>query len=197
MTARRSLLGPAFVVLSACHQGGEVNAVAAAPAAGECPAAWLDAPAVDASIAVPTRSARVVFHAAAAGTQNYVCRATPGDAGTTPAWSFSGPEATLSDCKGTPIGKHFATDGGAPEWQLADGASVVAHKMGAAPRPDAVPWLLLSIDSHGGSGALTEARYAHRVRTVGGVAPTKTCDPRALGAVEKVPYTADYYFYGP
>jgi hypothetical protein len=221
MTARRTALALATLTLllaSGCPQGGEVNSGAAgtsassarapgavsstsasgmAPAPGDCPAAWLEAPGVDAAIAVPPGAARVVFHAAAAGTQNYACRATPGDAGTVPAWSFTGPEATLSDCKGTSIGKHFATDGGAPEWQLADGASVVAHKVGAAPRPDAVPWLLLSVDSHGGSGALTEARFVHRVRTTGGVAPKKPCDASVLGAVEKVPYTADYYFYGP
>jgi hypothetical protein len=173
----------------------------AAPPVAGCPAGWLEPPAVDASIAAPAGNARVVLHLAGAGSQNYACAAVASDAGKTSyAWSFRGPEAALSDCRGTPLGRHFASESGAtaPEWQLADGAYVIAHKTAASsPGGGAVPWLLLSVDGHSGAGPLTEARYVQRVHTSGGVAPGTPCDATNVGAVQKVPYSADYFFFGP
>jgi hypothetical protein len=60
-----------------------------------------------------------------------------------------------------------------------------------------VPWLLLQATSHGGSGTLASAQYVQRLDTDGGVAPASGCDVDASGAVLKVPYTADYFFFGP
>jgi hypothetical protein len=162
---------------------------------GGCPAAWLVAPQVDPSIAVPSDGGTLRIHAAASGTQNYACTAT--DAGTT--WTFVGPEATLDDCTGALFGHHFASDGGAasPEWQATDGTYVVGHKV-AAFTPDggsgSVPWLLLQVVGQGGSGPLAQSLYVQRLDTDGGVAPGPGCD---AGATQAVPYTADYYFYGP
>lgn len=195
MTTRRFGWSFSVLLLAACDHNG---AAPAAPPADPCPTAWLDTPTVDAPIAVPPGNPRVVLHAAATGTQNYTC--SPGADGGAPAWSFIGPEATLSDCKGATLGKHFATDAGAPEWQLADGTYVVAHKVAASPKTGAVPWLLLAADGHGASGPLTTARFVQRVNTTGGVAPDAPCDASSLGAgrtVKKIPYTADYYFYAP
>lgn len=184
--------GFAMVLSAGCHRGDP-------PAATDlCPASWLDAPAVDPSIAVPAASGRVLVHAAASGTQNYVCARTAGDAGGAPGWSFSGPEADLSDCHAARIGRHFAGEGGAPNWQMLDGANVAGHKVAAStPRGDGAPWLLLLADSRSPTGPLAATRYVQRVRTSGGLAPTAPCDASHLGAVEKVPYTAEYYFYGP
>ena len=81
---------------------------------------------------------------------------------------------------------------------MLDGAYVTAHKIASSTsQSDAVPWLLLLADSRSQTGPLAATRYVQRVRTSGGRAPGATCDASNLGAVEKVPYTADYYFYGP
>ena len=183
----------AFAVLLAagCHHGSKPDD------ADACPASWLEAPAVDPAIAAPAASARVIFHAAASGSQNYVCARSAADAGSALRWSFIGPEANLSDCKAAPIGRHFASDG-VPNWQMLDGTYVTAHKVASAtPQSEAVPWLLLLADGRSQTGSLAATRYVQRVRTSGGLAPGASCDASKLGAVEKVPYTADYYFYGP
>jgi hypothetical protein len=99
------------------------------------------------------------------------------------------------------VGHHFASDAGAsaPEWQTLDGTYVVGHKV-AAFTPDAgppsVPWLLLQATGHGGSGTLAQTGYVQRVDTDGGVAPSAACDPSHVGTTQKVPYAADYFFYG-
>jgi uncharacterized protein DUF3455 len=161
-----------------------------------CPESWVDPPAVDPSIAVPADGGDVLLHAAAVGTQNYTCKqGSDGGFG----WSFVGPEADLQSCKGRLIGRHFASDGGpgAPEWQTNNGALVIAHRIGAF-TPDggaaSIPWLLLQATGHGGTGALSEAAYVQRTNTDGGTAPAAPCN---AGTTQKVPYTADYYFYGP
>jgi hypothetical protein len=140
----------------------------------------------------------VVAHAAADGSQIYACGALPGDGGVKYAWTLVGPEAALCDCRAAPFGRHFASDAGAPQWQALDGSYVVGHKVAALAVDSAsVPWLLLSVNDRGGSGPLTDARYVQRVRTSGGVAPSAACDASRSGAREKVPYTADYFFYAP
>jgi hypothetical protein len=169
-------------------------AAPASAAAAACPASWFAAPAVDGPIALPADGGHVVFHAAATGTQNYACKA--GDAGAS-AWALVGPDAALADCNGAPAGKHFATDSGAPEWQLSADTYVIGRKVAAAPQAGTVPWLLLTADSHGLGAPLAQVRYVQRVKTTGGVSPATGCDASHVGAVEKVPYTADYFFYGP
>jgi hypothetical protein len=175
-----------------------------------CPVAWLAAPVVDPSIAVPDGGGSVILHAAASGTQDYTCTSGTIDAGggadggQTFGWTFVGPEADLKDCNSAVIGHHQASDGGAgfPEWiETSDGTFVVGQKV-AAFTPDggaaSVPWLLLHAVSHGGTGTLSQAQYIQRVNTDGGIAPGQsTCDTSALGTTTKVPYTADYYFFGP
>lgn len=163
---------------------------------GGCPSAWLVAPMTPDSIAVPADGGGVLLHAAGSGTQNYAC--TQGSDGGI-SWVFLGPQADLSDCNGTVIGHHYASDAGAssPEWITVDGTYVVAHKV-AAYTPDggagSVPWLLLQAVGHGGSGTLSQVAYVQRLDTDGGVAPGAGCD---AGDMAQVPYTADYWFYGP
>jgi hypothetical protein len=167
----------------------------------QCPSAWLVAPAVDPSIALPADAgASLRLHASATGTQDYQCQLIVADGGF--AWTFLGPEAQLHGCDDAGVASHFASDGGAarPEWQSNDGSYVIAAKV-AAYTPDggasSVPWLLLQAVSHGGSGPVADATYVHRLDTSGGVAPSAACDVGAVGTTQKVPYTADYYFYGP
>jgi hypothetical protein len=185
----------AAISLVACHAAGPADS--APPPSGACPVGWLDPPSVDPSIAVPTGGGHVVLHARANGTQNYACSASNTDGGATYAWTLKGPEAVLSDCRSTAIGHHFASEAGPPEWQLADGTFVVAHKTAALAAADAAPWLLLTVDRQGGSGPLAGARYVQRVGTRGGAAPGTPCDASQAGALQKVPYEAHYYFFAP
>ncbi len=130
----------ALLFIASCHretadEGGASPAPAASPAPPAstvgCPAAWLEAPAVDSAIVPPSGNERIVLHVAATGSQNYACKAVASDGGTSFTWSLLGPEATLRDCHGATIGHHFATDTGAPEWQMAEGSYVTAHKLAA------------------------------------------------------------------
>lgn len=163
---------------------------------GGCTGVWLVAPTVPASLEVPADGGGVLLHAAGAGTQNYACTAGS-DGGV--SWVFVGPQADLSDCNGNVIGHHYASDGGAsaPEWITVDGTYVIAHKV-AAYTPDggaaSVPWLLLQAVDHGGTGTLSQVAYVQRLDTDGGIAPAAGCD---AGDMAQVPYTADYWFYGP
>jgi hypothetical protein len=165
-----------------------------------CPSSWTATPAVPAALDIPDGGTTVLVHAAASGTQNYTCEQVTTDAGSAYAWIFVGPEADLHDCNANLIGHHFATDGGAPEWMTIDSAYVVGKKY-AAFTPDggasSVPWLLVQAASTGGTGAIANAEWVHRLNTDGGITPTSTCDSSNSGTTEKVGYTADYYFYGP
>ncbi len=185
-------------------EAGTADGEAGPPA---CGAPWTDAPPVVAALALPD-GGTVLLHAAGSGSQDYACTGTfidggvdGGDAGETFAWVLTGPDAGLKDCTGAVIGHHFPSEAGAaaPEWMtFADGTYVIGKKVGAY-TPDggsgSVPWLLLQATSHGGTGTLSNVTYVQRLNTDGGVAPS-SCDP-ADASTLAVPYTADYYFFGP
>jgi hypothetical protein len=196
MVRLRLAIACGVALSTGCHRADPVRAEAAA----DCPADWLEPPAVDRAIALPDGAGRVLLRASANGTQNYTCAQTAADGGDRYAWTFTGPDAALTDCHATAIGHHAASEGvaAAPRWETADGAFVVGRKVAAwTADPDSIPWLLLAVDGHGGSGPLSETRYIQRLTTRGGVAPRTACDPSRAGASQKVPYTADYFFYGP
>jgi hypothetical protein len=171
---------------------------------GGCPAAWFEAPEVDPSIALPDGGGAVILHAGGTGTQNYVCEVTVTDGGVSVyAWTLVTPQATLGDCHDAQIGTHFASAGGAnfPEWQTTDGTYVVGQKHLPTFTPDggggSIPWLLLHAVDAGGAGPVSSAQYIQRLNTDGGIAPTTGCDDAGVGATANVPYTAEYFFYGP
>ena len=65
-----------------------------------------------------------------------------------------------------------------------------------APKPGAIPWLLLTATSHAGQGILTRVTSIQRIHTDGGVAPNaNTCDASKAGHESRSSYSADYYFY--
>jgi len=67
-----------------------------------------------------------------------------------------------------------------------------------APRPYAIPWLLLAAASHTGEGIFSRVTSIRRIRTEGGVPPSaNTCDASAKGKESRSAYSADYYFYQP
>lgn len=133
----------------------------------------------------------VILAGHATGVQIYVCQA-----GTNPPfiWTLKAPEADLADASGKKIIHHF----GGPTWKHIDG-SEVAGKVTAkqdAPKPDAIPWLLLTATGHGGQGVLTRVTSIQRIHTEGGVGPkANTCEASKVGQESRSPYSADYYFY--
>ncbi|HET9207212.1 MAG TPA: DUF3455 domain-containing protein [Burkholderiaceae bacterium] len=134
---------------------------------------------------------RMSDRVAARGVQIYECRALPNATGA--SWAFVAPDAELLDARGAVAGKHYA----GPHWEAADGSKIVgAVKARAdAPQASAIPWLLLSAKSVGGPGRFAKVTSVQRIHTVGGLAPAKPCDPSTLGAIERVPYTADYLLF--
>lgn len=123
------------------------------------------------------------------GTQNYTCNAAGA------AWTFSGPVAELLKENGKDIGTHYASAAGPtrPAWQFRDGSVVIGARVaGISVSPSSVPWLLLTAVDHQGEGRFTDVTSIQRLGTVDGVAPPLPCAP---GAVARVPYRTDYFFY--
>lgn len=91
------------------------------------------------------------------------------------------------------MGRHFA----GPTWALSDGSSVVGKVAAMHDSPDSssIPWLLVSVVSHSGQGALTQATHIQRIDTKGGKAPDTGCDASTAGKELRMPYTATYVFF--
>jgi hypothetical protein len=127
----------------------------------------------------------------AKGDQVYTCKEDV----TQFTWTLKAPDAQLFDNDGKPFGKHFA----GPSWEAKDGSRVTGKAVANAPSSDAdsIPWLLVNIVSHEGSGVLSRATTIQRLNTKGGKAPATGCDASHAGQEVRVPYSADYLFYGP
>lgn len=133
---------------------------------------------------------RVLLEVHAKGDQIYSCKA----AGTQFIWTLKAPDAKLFDKDGKPFGKHFA----GPSWEANDGSRVTGKAIAnASPDPDSIPWLLINIINHDGSGVLSPASNIQRLNTKGGKAPASGCDASHVGQEVRVPYSADYVFYAP
>jgi hypothetical protein len=107
------------------------------------------------------------------------------------------PQAKLFDDKGKLVAKHF----GGPTWEAKDGSAVmgtVTGRVDSATPATAIPWLRLSATPVRGSsdGLLTKTTFIQRVATTGGLPPAAAdCNTKKAGKKDKVPYTADYYFW--
>jgi len=144
----------------------------------------------------------------ATGTQQYMCLFN----GTSFAWTFFGPQATLFDGDGKQTMTHFLspnpveTGAARATWQHSQDSSIVW----AAPitstmdpafvAPGAIPWLLLEVkDTQAGPDGgdkMTKTTFVQRLSTAGGIAPTSGCAAQAdIGKKALVPYTTDYFFY--
>ena len=137
----------------------------------------------------------VLLKALGKGVQIYECKATAADPGKFD-WSFKAPEADLTNEDGKKIAKHYA----GPTWEANDGSKVVGElppKKADAPRPGAVPWLLLKAKTNEGTGTFARVTYIQRVDTEGGVAPAAGCDQAHVTTEARVDYRANYYFYVP
>jgi hypothetical protein len=146
-------------------------------------------PTVPGLIRVPAGE-ELILIAHAQGFQIYVCRA---DAAGHPAWVLKAPEAFLYDEQGNVLGKHF----GGPTWKHNDGSEVIGKMAAkvAAPGAVTIPWLLLNVTDHSGSGVFSPVTTIQRIHTAGGLAPASGCTSADLEKEFKSNYTADYYFY--
>ncbi len=134
----------------------------------------------------------VVLQAHATGYQIYACQAGPDQK---LSWVLKAPDAELFDANGKSIGRHFA----GPTWKHSDGSEVTGKAVARedAPEPDAIPWLLVSVTGHSGTGVLSRVTSIQRIHTKGGQPPPDGCDDAHRGAESKRAYSADYYFYAP
>ncbi|QUQ70781.1 DUF3455 domain-containing protein [Kutzneria sp. CA-103260] len=106
------------------------------------------------------------------------------------AWTLLEPAATLSD-HGKPVALHFK----GPIWvSTVDGSEVGAAAVpgASAPRPGAVPELLLKATENHGKGQFSDVTYVQRLATRGGLAPAGPCTD---GAQVSTPYSATYVFW--
>jgi len=135
---------------------------------------------------------QLVLRAHAEGVQIYACTVAGGVA----QWTLKGPEAELRDGKGTVVVHHSA----GPTWKHQDGSEITGKAVARADAPDrhSIPWLLLGVVGHGGTGTLAHVTHVQRIRTHDGQAPPAAqCDATKRGSETKVPYSADYLFYAP
>lgn len=135
---------------------------------------------------------RVVLATHATGAQIYICTSA---ADGQPQWTLKAPDAELHDWQGAVIGHHYA----GPTWKLNDGSEVTAKAVAHADSPDqSIAWLLLSVVSRAGRGALSAVTHIQRINTHGGLQPSATqCDAARRNTETRVAYSADYYFYAP
>ena len=126
----------------------------------------------------------------AKGFQVYSCRNDGGAYN----WTLKGPVAELFDKEGKKVGRHFA----GPTWEWSDKSQVTGKMMTSVPSPDAdsIAWLLLVATGHSGEGVLANVTNIQRLNTKGGKAPAGGCDAAHEGQESRIPYSADYFFYG-
>lgn len=136
---------------------------------------------------------QVVLKVRASGSQIYVCQqGTDGKSG----WTLKAPDAELRDDQGKIIGHHY----GGPTWKHNDGSEITGKAVARvdAPDPNSIPWLLLSVTGHSGSGVLSRVTSVQRIHTKGGQPPAAAeCDASKQGSEFKSSYRADYYFFAP
>jgi hypothetical protein len=139
----------------------------------------------------PPAGEQLLLQVHAKGDQVYTCK----EGVTQFAWTLKAPDAQLFDKDGKPFGKHFA----GPSWEAGDGSRVTGKAVANVPSPDAdsIPWLLVNIVGHEGSGVLSRATSIQRINTKGGKAPASGCDAAHVGQELRVAYSADYLFYAP
>jgi hypothetical protein len=133
---------------------------------------------------------KLIFQAHGVGDQIYTCKAVDGKY----AWTLKAPDARLLGSDGKVLGRHFA----GPTWEAADGSRVLGKAVATAPSPDShsVPWLRIDVIQHQGNGRMSQVVSVQRLNTRGGQAPRSGCDNSHAGAESRIPYQADYYFYG-
>ena len=172
-----ALIAPLAVLLTAC--------------AGPSPAgrAGFVQDGLPAAVQVPAGH-KVAMETVGVGRITYECKARPDGQ---LAWAFVGPEARLDNRQGQAVGRYY---GPPATWESTDGSWVSGTQIAVAPAaPGNIPLQLVKADPANGRGAMTGVTFVQRVATRGGVAPAKPCNTASQGAVEVVPYQADYILW--
>ncbi len=171
---------------------GMLLAAVAALATAACAADPAVSPSGVPEALAPSSHAALALVARGRGVQVYECRQSPERAGAW-AWRLVAPDAELFDARGEKVGRHFS----GPAWEARDGSRIVGTVLARsdAPAVDAVPWLLLTAKSVGPDGEFSRVTQIQRLNTSGGVAPPTGCTADTAGAMLRVPYAADYYFW--
>ena len=136
----------------------------------------------------------LVMKLTAIGAQIYTCTHSNDTVPSSEEWKWvlKEPSALLTDETGKVMGYHSK----GPSWRLNDGSQITGELKQKADSPNgAIPWLLLQVKSHTGSGALSQVNWVQRLNTVEGKAPA-TCDAAYEHATLSVPYSATYYYWG-
>lgn len=147
----------------------------------------------DAPVAVTVPAGnKVAMKTVGIGELTYECRAKADTAGAF-EWAFAGPNAVLYDTNKAAVGKYY----GGPTWESNDGSKVTGKQLAVAPATaaGAIPLQLVQANPASGNGAMNGVSYIQRLNTVGGVAPSDTCDSSTVGSKKQVKYQADYIFY--
>jgi hypothetical protein len=155
-------------------------AAPAAPAAFGPGSRQVAIPGIPAAIKPPKGARPLGAYLVTSGTQTYKCTGGIFTGASTPEAQLVGTGGRIH---------HF----GGPSWQSErDGSLVTATKTAESPRAGTIPELLLTINSHTGTGILSNAAYINRLFTSGGVAPAGACTD---GTTKAVPYKSVYVFW--
>jgi uncharacterized protein DUF3455 len=176
-----------LLALSSCQKDNPLSTVSSP---GQPPSLARQEPSVPDTLKVPEGN-HVRFHGFATGVQIYQVQQTASGI----AWVFLAPQATLYGDRGYNgvVATHFA----GPTWVSNSGSKVVGRTISSAtPNPDAIAWLLLRAALSQGPGPLDSVTFIQRLFTAGGKAPASGADAAHLGDSTRVPYTAEYFFYG-
>jgi hypothetical protein len=168
-----------------------VAALAAALTACSSTSSMMHAQNAPSAVAAPAGN-KAVMTTVGVGELTYECRAKAGSSGAF-EWVFAGPNAVLYDANRNTVGKYY----GGPTWEAIDGSKVTGKQLAAAPSPNpgAIPLQLVQANPAMGKGAMTGVTYVQRLNTIGGVAPTDSCNAANIGAKKQIRYQADYVFY--
>ncbi|MBT9608649.1 MAG: DUF3455 domain-containing protein [Aquabacterium sp.] len=144
------------------------------------------------AVRVPAGHTQSMF-TVGSGELTYECREKKDMAGAF-EWAFVGPVATLSDAKGTVVGKYYA----GPTWESNDGSKVTGKQVAVSPAAAGnIPLQLVKANPASGAGVMQGVSFIQRLNTVGGVAPALPCGAEQKGSKKVVGYKADYAFYKP
>ncbi len=134
----------------------------------------------------PPEGQQLVLQTSASGVQIYECRT---DAAGTSTWAFKEPAAQL---------RRDIIHYRGPNWQSThDGSRVMGRVVASVPNKDPaknIPDLLLEAVDNSGDGVLGSIDFVQRLRSMGGVGPTGSCNPSADDEVA-VPYSSVYRFW--
>ena len=137
---------------------------------------------------------KVMSETVGVGQITYECRAKAAMAGQF-EWVFVGPDATLADRSGKLVGKYY---GPPATWESNDGSKLTGAQVAVSPATaGSIPHQLVKANPAMGAGSMQGVSYIQRVATVGGVAPSTTCDAGNLSTKAVVKYQADYIFWMP